>query len=434
MRKSRQASPSTNNPMSTERPVELPDKPYLGFGTRGGDPTSCADPMTSSDTSYHMPWSESVRNTGGAASQRSPEHPMLPRIEGVGQRDTQDYTSDISKRPVHGRTWQETSENVPLDSARRHHWRAENDTASSDTATFRQLQVQNDARIRTDASQIKSPVPPSSHKHRTAKDRQESPRPVPHQPRVQIEENATEIDVNEQQERRTTQSKKGCQSQRSSAGGSNVCGSQKRNVKMGQDAIEGTTDATKGRAPQRSSSPLSRLLRQCDDACHDPPPAHSAPVWRQSSTADMGHLEKSVEIDRAAGQEEAHRPSVPRRWVGSIAPNHPGFYQMQVPDAATFDGHDDRGDGYAVVGEMLVPDVEGDAINDGEFEYLDELAGVYVARDRSEWDVDVGYDMAGDSYGARAHGTSGRNGGRQEREREGPAETLAGFWRPHKLY
>ncbi|KAK8181397.1 hypothetical protein BC567DRAFT_223056 [Phyllosticta citribraziliensis] len=55
---------------SARPPIELPDKPYLGFGSRGVDPVA-------SDPTHYIPWSESVRNASHQEYQPS-EAPLPP--------------------------------------------------------------------------------------------------------------------------------------------------------------------------------------------------------------------------------------------------------------------------------------------------------------------------------------------------------------------
>lgn len=420
--KAHRTSVSSKNRTPVKPPVDLPDRPYLGFGTHGVHPSS------HSDATYHIPWSESGRYTDEAASQRSLGRSLPLRMEARKQQDDCDDISSDSTGTLLQRTRPGTPDEVPFGSENRHRRKPDNELAGYDGAAFSQLKAQDDPHVGLDVPQTKSPVPPSSHKHWTDRKRQELTYTATRLPSRKGEDNAPRRDVDEQQEKRTNLVGKGNQIQRASAGRPGLRVVRNGNVKMAQDAIDGTTDATKMRAPPRSSSPLGRLLRQCDNACHDVLPARNAPLEQQSRHTDMGYFEKSVEIDYAASQAEVHPSSVLPRWAGGIAPKRPGLYQMQVPDEAGFDNHDAQ---YATARKICVPDMTGDAIDDEEGTFEDDLAGLYLPRDRSEGYADMTFECAENrhSIGRRDGQKSGQKSSLAESER-----ALAGFWRPHKLY
>ncbi|EKG22235.1 hypothetical protein MPH_00414 [Macrophomina phaseolina MS6] len=148
---------------------------------------------------------------------------------------------------------------------------------------------------------------------------------------------------------------------------------------------------------------------------------------------DMGYVEKSVEIDYAASHARTHRSFVPPRRTGEIAPKRPRVYQMRAPGVAELDNRDAD---CAVAEELSMLDMTRDVVEDEDGRFKDDLAGLYLPRDRSETWAGMDFDSVEDSPEgsiSRHKQGAGRDIGRKsdEREREG---VLAGFWRPHKLY
>lgn len=400
---------------SAEDLADLPKRPYLGFGTRRVGSTA------SSETTY-IPWSNSGRHKSAAAPQRSSGRSPQLQVGAEEDNGTQSCPSNAAVESNQDAVHLDASGNRPRKLARPRAAQSKTTVGTRHGAVYFQSEARDDPGFPTNVLQTESPIPPSSHKHRTDKHRQRVTDVSPGQVLLQQEEHTTGTDVNKQRGRRPSDAQTSNQARLAAlqAAGDRAVHNN-WNAVMAQGAIEVTSDATRMRGPQRSSSPLGKLLRQCDDACHDPPVAYAR---REIDSIDMQYAKRSVELEDAAGRLETHRSAMAAGGAGEIAETHPVLYQMQAQDAAAACGGSSPK--RVAIEDVRMPDSATDAIESEEYEYLDDATGMYLVRDRSEGPSDE--YIYHDDYGGSMCDI-GLQG--VEEEYDGG---MAGFWRPHKLY
>ncbi|OJD32887.1 uncharacterized protein BKCO1_3500033 [Diplodia corticola] len=422
-------SPSLEPTSSTEAPVDLPNKPYLGFGTRHGGSTNA------SNASFHIPWSDSGRRNSTAASQRSPRRSLPSQVRSEELNGIQDCSSNAAAKSNHDDEMHlDTSRLVPQEFALPR--AAQPRTIVGSRHGVFPEEAQAHPSLQANKLQAESPMPPSSHKHRTEKHCQEITNVSPRQVVLQRKGHTTGTDVNEQRGRYPIRTQTGNRTRHAAPRGAGARDAQSTgNAVMAQDAIEVTSDATRSRALPRSSSPLGKLLRQCDDACYDSAVAYAVPVRRRSDDIDTRCVEGSVGFAHSPSQVKADWTAVPLRRAGGIAERIPMPCHMQAQDAAA--ASDDYDSGCVVFEDARMPEISADAMESEEYGYMDDAADFYLFRNRIAGGLDGGFchDADGDYGGSVCDlGRSREQHTGQHGAEEEAGGALTGFWRPHKLY
>ncbi|KAK8162759.1 hypothetical protein BKA80DRAFT_310244 [Phyllosticta citrichinensis] len=332
-----QRSPSrTSTRFESARPtIELPDKPYLGFGSRGVDPIA-------SDPAYYIPWSESVRNASHQEYQLS-EAPLLPiqpslrthkqsakthgSIEGHSGRDSgasgegewSQRAGQIAARSTSGRA--RNSMVIPQGVGRREGGSSPKAIAErSVSSTSNQSTVpKHEPRLRKESPRFNGRFDKSVLTANLEKE---------------TVDGAVKTDKHREPNRIVSNQVPDCRDERRKMRTENA-------VFLNADSNE--IDHAKVPTP-RSSSPLGKLLRNCENACNE-------------SYSDTGSLSSAIPVSNSPPvarkvltyqRNEVHRPTMPQRWASGDIPGRPSFYERQWAEVGVdevsckvFEGEDD---------------------------------------------------------------------------------------------
>ncbi|KAK8203684.1 hypothetical protein IWZ01DRAFT_91461 [Phyllosticta capitalensis] len=298
--------------------IELPDKPYLGFGSRG-------DPVAS-DPTYYIPWSESVRN----ASVQPSEAPLPLRRSSLQPHDF-DSPAKESNNGHDGREPGACGKVKVSQRAVKVAVQSESGNGSGEGIPRSVERREGDSDPEILVERLRSNMSPV-----TVPDEKPRPRNKGRRSTERIRERIMNADRGQEINCAVEGAGKLHEPSRPVSDpsaphrqGSRTC----EKIARSPNADGNESDHERS---QRSSSPLDRLLRDCDRACHESYYGRGNP-----SLGPVLDTPPATKDGRIEELEQVYRPSMPQRWASGGIPGQPTLFERQWPeDEVDYEGED----------------------------------------------------------------------------------------------